>query len=99
MARAFSKLYADRFLFVIGGGVRDKSLAGVPHASPFKAGASVVKKLHLRSIGYAFWLFWFLLRNPNWQRSLVIFTNDLKLAACIGFVRLVFPFSLVCEVH
>lgn len=99
MARAFHALLADRFLFVIGGGVRDASLGTIPHASPFGAKFSVLKTLHLRAIGYAFWLSFFLIRNGAWKKNLVVFTNDLKLAAVAGIVKHVFHFTLVAEVH
>jgi glycosyltransferase involved in cell wall biosynthesis len=99
MARAFSSLLGDRFLFVIGGGVRDASLASVPHASPFRERSSLLKVLHLRALGYAFWLMWFLARNREWRTNLIVFTNDLKIAAAARFVRALFRFELLVEVH
>ncbi|MDB5264431.1 MAG: hypothetical protein JWN64_2 [Parcubacteria group bacterium] len=99
MARAFHKALGDQFLFVVGGGVRDSSLGTVPHASPFKGSSSLIKFLHLRSVGYALWLFYFLLRNRVWRENLIIFTNDLRLAAVASFIKNFFKFMLVCEVH
>lgn len=100
MAKAFvSVLGEDNFLFVVGGGVRHESLEGIPHASPFGIHAPLLKRFHLRSVGYALWLLWFLIRNPKWRKQLVVFTNDLKLTAAMGFVRHIIPCTLVCEVH
>lgn len=99
MARAFHALLGERFLFVIGGGVRDASLGVVPHASPFRTRFSLLKVFHLRALGYAFWLLFFLARNRAWRANLIIFTNDLKLAAAAGLVKPFFRFTLVPEVH
>lgn len=99
MARAFHALLGDRFLFVVGGGVRDASLGAVPHASPFGGGFSLLKLLHLRALGYGAWLSWFLLRNPAWKEDLIVFTNDLKLAAVAGLVKPFFGFRLIAEAH
>jgi len=99
MARAFHTLLEDRFLFVIGGGVRDASLGVVPHASPFGSKFSLLKVFHLRALAYAFWLFVFLVKNRAWRDHLLVFTNDLKVAAAAGLVKLFFRFTLVPEVH
>jgi glycosyltransferase involved in cell wall biosynthesis len=99
MARAFALHLENRFLFVVGGGVRHASLAGIQHASPFGLGFSLLKLFHLRSLGYAGWLAWFLARNREWKTNLTVFTNDLRLASVAGLLKPFFKFSLICEVH
>lgn len=99
MARAFYANLGNRFLFVIGRGVRAKLLGDVPHASPYGAVFSVLKFLHIRALGYVFWLFWFLMKNPAWRENLAVFSNDLKLVAAAGLVKPFFKFRLIAEVH
>ena len=99
MARAFSSVLGDNFLFVIGGGVRHPALAGVQHASPFGGAFALLRTLHLRALGSALWLLWFLLRNPSWREDLIVFTNEPKMARMLALLSFVFPLRYVLEVH
>lgn len=99
MARAFSSVLGDNFLFVIGGGVRHPSLLGVPHASPFGGAFALLRTLHLRALGSVLWLLWFLLRNRAWREDLIVFTNEPKMARMLALLSFVFPLRYVLEVH
>lgn len=97
MARAFARAFGERFLFVVG--ASNSELTNVPHLVPFGPFAPILKYLHLRTIMITLWLSMFLLPYVLRRERVVVFTNDLKLAAGASTVRTMLAFDLVVEVH
>ncbi|MBV9349575.1 MAG: hypothetical protein JO026_02390, partial [Patescibacteria group bacterium] len=95
MARAFTALLGTQFLFVVG--KEDTNiLSGVPVTAPFGRLHSVIKFLHLRSL---FYVLWFAMYSAFRSANIILFTNDLSLAAYASLVKPFFSFRVLLEVH
>lgn len=97
MARAFTKLLGNDFLFTHGQILDSSLLDGIPARSILGAMPRFIKKFHLRRIAALVWLSVFLMQHRGSRPTFYVI--DRMLAFLLIFLKLFFRFTLVFEYH
>ncbi len=100
MATAFCNIFKKDFLFVVNTVIDKSELNNIQFTTPFGQYGRNVKKMHLRLLGYFFWLPLFFLRNKAWRRNdTMVFLNDPMLAVVTILLRPFLGYRVVFESH
>lgn len=99
MARAWTSLLGNSFVFAISDTRSPALLNGVSYVCAFPRAAKLLQKLHLRTIAYSVWFPMFLLRRRCFGDRNVVFVNDPQLAKIVIVYKYLFRYRFVFECH